>query len=145
MICKVCGQEIESSHYINGETLEENEMCFHCDFWREMLEKDSQRAPHTWCMIDGTHYVIEPEDDPETYFRGFGGDKFVIHFNDGIIVTTTNLWCQGEPDKHWIDKFPNNATFDWEWKKIGETNYLVPKDEEIPDLVIAKEETNIGM
>ena len=27
----------------------------------------------------------------------------------------------------WKSKFPDNADFDWQWKKIGECNYLIPK------------------
>lgn len=43
-------------------------------------------------------------------------------------------------------QFPNNADFDWQRKKIGNYNHLVPKKiEEIPDELIAQEETNIGM
>jgi hypothetical protein len=91
-----------------------------------MLEKDSKRAPHTCCMIDGTHYVIEP-DEPNGAFQGLGGAEFHIRFKDGHEVVTHNLWCQGEPDEHWRPKFPDNADFDWQWKKIGNTNYLVPK------------------
>lgn len=103
-----------------------------------MLEKDSKRPPYTWCIINGTHYVIEPEDDPETYFRGFGGAKFQIEFNDGYRVVTTNLWCQGEPSEEWRDKFPDNARFErnFKWKKIGNCSYLV-EEKEIPDSIIA--------
>ena len=125
--CKTCGSPIESNHYIDGNVMEEHQMCFYCNFWREMLEEDSKRSPHTACMIDGTHYVIGPEDSEETYFRGFGGRKFTIEFNDGTIVTTTNLWCQGEPeDDYWKEKFPNNAKFvdNLKWKKIGDCSYL---------------------
>ena len=127
MKCKICGTEETPSNYINQKDMEENQLCFTCNFWREMLEKDAKRDPHTWCMIDGTHYVIEPEDDPETYFRGFGGSRFQIEFNDGTKVVTTNLWCQGEPKGYWREKFPDNARFEnnLKWKKIGECEYLV--------------------
>jgi hypothetical protein len=120
-------------------------MCFSCNFWREILEKDAKRPPHTWCMVDGTHYVIEP-DDPKATFQGFGGAEFHIYFKDGYEVVTHNLWCQGEPGEYWKDKFPNNADFDWKWQKMNEISYLVPKEEEeIPDELIAYAETNIGM
>ena len=62
-------------------------------------------------VLHGTHYVIAPEDDPDP-FRGFAGVRFQIEFNDGTRVVTTNLWCQGEPNEHWKDKFPNNARFE---------------------------------
>ena len=126
MKCKICGTEQDPSHWTNENEMREYQMCFSCNFWREMLEKDSKRPPYTHCMIDGTHYVIEP-DDPKSYFQGFGGREFHIRFKDGHEVTTHNLWCQGEPKGYWKEKFPDNADFDWQWKKIGKCNYLVKK------------------
>ena len=145
MKCKICGREEIPSDYTNEKEMEDHQMCFHCNFWREMFEKDKKRLPHTWCMIDGTHYVIEP-DEPNAAFQGFGGDEFHIYFKDGYEVITHNLWCQGEPNEYWRPQFPDNADFDWQWKKIGKNNYLIPKEnEEIPDKLIAQEETNISM
>lgn len=95
------------------------------EFWERLLENDLKRSQQV-AIIDGHHYVIEPEDD-KSGSRGFGGDKFVIHFNDGREVVTTNLWCQGEIPENYKDKFPNNANFDWKWKWIGDSSYLVPK------------------
>ena len=127
--CKICGEEETPSRYYDGDKLEEHQMCFSCNFWRDMLEKDAKRAPHTVCMIDGTHYVIGDENSKETYFRGFGGRRFQIEFNDGHKVVTTNLWCQGEPSKYWRDKFPDNARFEnnLKWIKIGNNEYLFEK------------------
>ena len=128
MNCKVCGDIVDSDNFMSdiAKNMETHQMCFHCNFWRDMLEKDAKRPSHTWCMIDGTHYVIEP-DDPGSYFQGFGGAKFQIEFNDGHKVITHNLWCQGEPPKEWIDKFPNNARFEnnLKWRRIGESQYLI--------------------
>lgn len=98
MKCLICGKEEDPSHWINENEMREHQMCFNCNFWRNMLEKDSKRAPHTCCMINGTHYVIEP-DEPNAAFQGFGGAEFQIEFFDGTRVVTHNLWCQGEPDK----------------------------------------------
>lgn len=124
MKCPVCGKEIGKT-FSDERCLKDKGMCFSCDFWKTLLEEDSRRKPHTWCVIDGTHYVVGSENDSGS--RGFGGDKFVIRFHDGTIVTTTNLWCQGEVDDYWKSKFPNNADFDWQWKKIGNNNYLISK------------------
>lgn len=77
MKCKICGTEQDPSHWTNENEMREHQMCFSCNFWRTMLEKDTKRPSHTWCMIDGTHYVIEP-DDPKSHFQGFGGAKFHI-------------------------------------------------------------------
>ena len=124
--CCICGKEEDPSHWINESEMREHKMCFSCNFWREMLEKDSKRSPHTWCMIDGTHYVIEP-DEPNSAFQGFGGAKFQIEFNDGHRVVTHNLWCQGEPENYWREKFPDNARFEnnLKWTDINGTQYLI--------------------
>lgn len=123
--CKICGKEEDPSNWINESEMREHQMCFSCNCWRNRLEEDSKLPPHTAAMIDGTHYIIGSEDD-KSYFRGFGGHRFEILFNDGTRIITTNLWCQGEPSKEWVDKFPNNAKFvdNLKWTKIGETNYL---------------------
>lgn len=138
--CPTCGEVI--GEYASDEiSLKEHGECFECALWRERLPLVGR--PDV-AIIDGTFYTIGDENDPSP-FRGFGGDKFVIRFKDGRQVTTTNLWCGGDISKHWRPKFPDNADFDWRWKKIGNYNYLVPKEEEIPDELIAQAETNIGM
>ena len=129
MKCKICGEEFDSSQYYKDtkNAMDEHQMCFSCNFWREKVEQDAQQPPHKVAIIDGVHYYIDDENIV-TNFRGFGGDKFVINFKDGRKVTTTNLWCGGEISEHWKPQFPNNADFDWQWKKIGKYNYLIPKD-----------------
>lgn len=126
--CKICGKEFPEDQYSDEYQIpmNRNQMCFDCTFWNKRLEKDKTLPPHTACMIDGTHYIVADENEKSS-FRGFGGNKFVIKFNDGTEVTTTNLWCQGEPKGYWKEKFPNNANFDYKWKNIGGTNYLVQK------------------
>ena len=129
--CKICGKEEEPSHWINEKDMLKHQMCFNCNFWRDMLEKDSKRPPYTVCMINGTHYVIEP-DEPNAAFQGFGGAEFQIEFHDGTRVITHNLWCQGEPKGYWKEKFPNNARFEnnLKWKNINGINYLIHEKEE---------------
>jgi hypothetical protein len=141
MKCPTCGQEI-GKYLSDKEWIEEKGECFECSLWRERLSLLDD--PNT-VIIDGTFYTIGDENDSSP-FRGFGSDKFVINFKDGRKVTTTNLWCSGHISKHWRPQFPDNANFDWQWKKIGECNYLIPKEnEEIPDELIAQAEINIGM
>lgn len=127
MKCKICGKEEIPSQYYNESEMVTHLMCFNCNFWRDMLEKDQKREPHTFCVIDGTHYGIEPEDCDKA-FRGFGGAKFQIEFNDGHKVVTTNLWCQGKPEpEYWKEKFPNTARFEnnLKWTKIGNNEYPI--------------------
>ena len=141
MKCPTCGQEI-GKFWSDENSMKKHGECFECSLWRKRL---SLVGNPDVAIIDGTLYTIGDEDSKDP-FRGFGGDKFVIHFKDGREVTTTNLWCGGDISEHWKPQFPNNADFDWQWKKIGNYNYLVPKEnEEIPDELIAQAETNIGM
>jgi len=139
--CPTCGQELGKS-WSDENSMKKHGECFECALWRERLPLVGN--PDV-AIIDGTFYTIGDENDPSP-FRGFGGDKFVIKFKDGREVTTTNLWCGGNISDAWKPQFPNNADFDWQWKKIRGCNYLVPKEnEEIPDELISQAETNIGM
>lgn len=123
--CPTCGRELGTeSHFSSDErSMKEHGECFECSLWRERLPLVGN--PNV-AIIDGTMYTIDDEDS-KSPFRGFGGDKFVIKFKDGRQVTTTNLWCGGEISEHWKQYFPNNADFDWQWKRIGETECLVSK------------------
>ena len=144
MKCPTCGKELgASSLYSSDErSMKEKGECFECSLWRERLPLVGK--PNI-AIIDGTMYTIGDENSKDP-FRGFGGDKFIIKFKDGREVTTTNLWCGGDISEAWKPKFPNNADFNWKWKKIGNTNCLVPKkEEEIPDSLIAQAETAMGM
>ena len=140
MKCPTCGKEIGTSVSDERSLIEHGE-CFSCSIWRERLPLVGR--PDI-AIIDGTFYTIGDENDPSP-FRGFGGDKFVIKFKDGREVTTTNLWCGGNIDEHWKSQFPDNASFDWEWRKMGNREYLFSKNEEIPDSLIAQAETQIEM
>ena len=143
MKCPTCGQEL-GKFWSDENSMKKHGECFECSLWRERL---SLVGNSDVAIIDGTLYTIGDEDSTDPSCRGFGGDKFVINFKDGRKVTTTNLWCGGEISEHWRPQFPDNADFDWRWKKIGDYNYLIPKEEteEIPDELISQAETNVGM
>lgn len=121
-VCCVCGHDI-AYHYVNSETLMQKQMCFDCNFWDELREQDAVSESHSVAIINGTHYRIC--DENAKGMRGFGGNRFDIKFNDGTTVSTTNLWCQGKPSKYWSQCFPDNATFDYQWKEINNTKYLI--------------------
>lgn len=108
--CKICNKEEDPENWINGDSMAEHQLCFDCEFWRMQHQLDEQRGEHNWAVIDGHHYVIEP-DNPNSYFKGFGGAEFHIQWDDGTIKTTKNLWHQGEIPEKWKDTFPNNAKF----------------------------------
>ena len=142
--CPTCSKELGTDSFISSDerSMKETGECFECSIWRDRLPLVGN--PNI-AIIDGTFYTIDDENSKDP-FRGFGGDKFVIKFKDGRVVTTTNLWCGGNIPDAWKPQFPNNADFDWQWKKIGNYNYLAPKEiEEIPDELISQAETNLGM
>ena len=143
MKCPTCNKELGTNIPISSDerSMKEHGECFECSLWRERLPLVGKS---NIAIIDGTFYTIGDEDSKDP-FRGFGGDKFVIKFKDGRQVITTNLWCGGDISEAWKSKFPNNADFDWKWKKIGNINCLIPKEEEIPDSLIAQAETAMGM
>ena len=67
--CKICGQYEENTDWIKSckTELEEHQMCFTCNHWRQQHEWDKERGEHNWCVVDGHHYVLEepaPEESP---------------------------------------------------------------------------------
>lgn len=110
MKCIICGKEIEESAYSN-KVLCSSE-CFHKNFWNEIVD---EKDLHT--IIDGVSYYICKEND-KSYFRGHGGQKFVIKKNTGEVVATTNLWCQGDIPNEYRELLPDNAEFVYEKKEL---------------------------
>ena len=90
------------------QKLIERNLCFNCNFWWERIEKVDH--PNS-VRINNNHYWIENENASRNTFRGFGGQKFIIKFDNGRIVVTTNLWSQGEIPERFRDRLPNNAKF----------------------------------
>ena len=105
--CKVCG-ETETTKWINAKDLISRGMCHTCEYWQERVEKVGSQ---TQAIINGIVYHIASEDSTPTRFRGHGGQKFTIKFDDERIVTTTNLWYNGPIPQNFIDKLPDNAVF----------------------------------
>ena len=60
--------------------------------------------------LDRTLTCIWPDDAKG--MKGFSGHKFTFRFNDGTIITSHNVWHQGniaEADPYWQGLFPDNA------------------------------------
>jgi len=105
MICVICKKEVEKSKY-SGKVLCSSE-CFTTNFWNEKVtiaERDDV------ARINGGHYTVCKENS-NSHFKGFGGAKFIIKFNNGRIVTTRNLWYQGIIPKEFRKRLPDNAMF----------------------------------
>lgn len=79
------------------------------EFWNRIINAND-KSSHV--IVKGTHYTIGPEDASiRRQWRGFHGDRYVIHFHTGRTVTTTNLWCQGTISRKYRDELPDNAEF----------------------------------
>lgn len=92
-----------------AERLERERLCFPCLRWTDAVALASRSES---VRIAGRHYMIGREDAPEREPRGFLGQRFVIRFDSGKVVETTNLWSQGEIPGHFRQRLPDNAT--WE-------------------------------
>ena len=103
MKCVICGKEIEKSKYSN-KVLCSSE-CFHVNFWNECLD-DSAIIIKVECYHDGGR-------KPEGYsgFLGHSGREFTIKMNDGQVISTNNLWYNGEVPKERM--VADNAMFVW--------------------------------
>lgn len=105
--CCECKQDekISWNHETNEELIKYN-LCFTCNFWRRKVD-----IAHfdSVARINGTHYrIVNYNENSE---GGFGGRHFKIAFDDGRVVETTNLWCQGEIPEIWKARLPDNANF----------------------------------
>lgn len=103
--CKFCGsgftRRCEPESYIGNN-------CFDCSFWLKKInlpEKDEARR----VIVDGQHYRIGSVHSGP--FRGFGGRKFVILFDDTRVIETFCLWHQGQIPEMFREWLPDNAVF----------------------------------
>lgn len=112
MNCRLCGGEVRQSYYQDVQTeMNSRQLCFDCNFWQEKADCANDPAS---VRINGVQYFIGKEvlpTDPDKWWRGFGGRRFVVAFSDGRVVETTNLWCSGDIPEHFREKLPDNACF----------------------------------
>lgn len=114
--CCICGKQEDVSHYCDEyrEDLVSHQMCHTCAHWRMNHELDSdthKRGPHKYAIINGKHFVL---GGGSSFFKGCGGAKFKIKFNDGTVKECSDLWHQGnilEAHPHWRELMPDNAVF----------------------------------
>lgn len=112
MICEVCGNEFHKLQYGGEYQNICSSGCFDHKFWDLIVaEKDKH------VIIGGKSYSVGAEDS-KFPFRGHGGRKFRFKMIEtGEVVTTTNLWYQGEiPESH-KDKLPDTAVWVVEWRE----------------------------
>jgi hypothetical protein len=114
--CVECGEALkfEWTETIEAE-IRLRRLCFTCNHWQGHIEKPGG------IIVKGTHYRCgeETKRDPwNRAFRGFGGSTFYIQMNNGTLLKSTNLWCQGNIPEHFKTRLPDNARFltEAEWK-----------------------------
>ena len=101
MKCVICGKEIERSRYFNKVLCSAE--CHTIDFWNYHLDDDA-------IIIDGCCYHDGGMKAPGYMgFMGYGGRLFTIQMNDGRIIKTNNLWCNGDVPKE--RNIKDNAVF----------------------------------
>jgi len=107
--CKICGSPVSTNYMDDVKAkLTSNNVCFYCYFW--MSKVDMKNNPRV-ARIGGTHYYIDDDNPSPHAFKGFGGSTFRIKFDDGRMVITSNLWCQGDIPSKFKDMLPDNAVF----------------------------------
>lgn len=108
--CRKCGTFEHTDGYFDEirDHLERLRFCHSCDFWLQKAKL--RRKDPNFCVIAGAAYHIAREEAPGG-FRGFGGRKHVIRFFDGRVVTSTNLWFNGEVPGCWRAFLPDTAEF----------------------------------
>lgn len=104
--CIECGEQIEYVYVkeVNDE-MAFNAMCHTDNYWRKQLA-DRDRA---FVTPNYEHYRIG-EEGVAKVLRGYYGSKFEVHYLNGEVVTTDNLWHQGRIPEHWQGRFTVTAT-----------------------------------
>lgn len=106
MQCEICGKKIVKSSYANAVLC--SGKCFTKHYWQQIIaEKDEHIIVNGCCYCDGGNVEY-----PDTHsFLGFSGRRFWIRFFDGRVLSTNNLWMQGDIPEEFRNALPDNAEF----------------------------------
>jgi hypothetical protein len=109
--CKHCDKPI-SFKYLHADKLRKYNECFRCNHFMALARAAKHERERYFVAVwhDGKphHFSIGAENAPIS-FRGFGGHHYRIHFHDGRVTETMNLWHQGEIPAHLARHLPVNA------------------------------------
>lgn len=116
--------ERHGGQYVNGKFIKEPktfvswdnpEECFTCNFWKGHIEHDQH--PDEFQIpfrCEHSHYIADMNPAHKNdKFKGFGGAKTKITFNDGRIIECDNLWYQGKIPQRFWKAMPDNAKLEW--------------------------------
>lgn len=100
--CRECGGPADPLH---PQLMKDEKLCFRCWHWLRLV---AVKDKPTTVRAKGHHYQMGDDRDP---FPGFAGATWTVKFHDGRVVTTKNLWHQGEVPEHFRERLPDNAEF----------------------------------
>jgi hypothetical protein len=92
------------------QAIERDRACFDCTHWLARVRALS--SPHADSIVVSQSwnlYSIGAENRSENGFRGFGGTKWIVRFNDGRTLRTSNLWSTGVVPEVFRERLPQNA------------------------------------
>jgi hypothetical protein len=81
-------------------------LCGTCAFW---TARQRTLATPRSLVAKGCMYSIGNEDCKSS-FRGFGGQAWLVRFNDGRLVYTSNLWYNGQVPALFADRIKDTGT-----------------------------------
>jgi len=109
--CKCCGNE-EMCVWIKetNDRLVANSMCFTCDFWEErgssLAAAKDQKFPDTVVVHEDSgpmvYCVASEMPQHRGFMRGYGGSKFIIDFDDGRKMASSNMWSGQKIPTLWV-------------------------------------------
>jgi hypothetical protein len=97
--------------------------CFTCAYWHQRLEQTDEGTVVVNTADGLERYSFDPKHpfvklSDRIKMQGYGGRLFVIHFFDGRIVRTNDLWHQGDIPSWMLHYFKANARFDNEEQAV---------------------------
>lgn len=110
-LCRYCGSLICLEDYNKKlplpQVMKSEQLCFSCAYWKNKINNP---APNHQ-IINGKYWIFEPWSDKPLLFAGHGGKTFYIILNDGGVLRSNNIWCQGEIPQRFREALPDTAKF----------------------------------
>lgn len=122
--CTICGREDDPQDYINSpikKLMIENHCCFHCAYWFNR-PKENINGDLVPVIVNGQHWSFRKGESSPYAKVSFNksipiGEYRYILFEDGRLITVTQLRFQGNIPEYFEKILPNNAVF------ISESEY----------------------
>ena len=107
-MCTKCGEYISLRTLIADE-LKEMQVCSSCHFWIKTKKSLNNKKR---VIIKGVSYWVENPTSAPNHCKGHSGHEFKIkRFDSKEIITTDNLWHNGEVPELFKKEILDNAEF----------------------------------